>query len=269
MTAIWDGNGLGKRDDHVVLLADIREDGPAWDTAADIVVDGICCTPALVAEVIPGEQGLFEACICIQKGWLCGDFAIGIHNICPHFGKDKVAISSAAWPALWKACIRDGIDADTAERASCRDIQNIGIWCIVWTTGEDGFVSPDGQYGSGFCNCFGWRDGFPVLLDGADSFEAGFPAGTASSKQRGATFDFGFRCCDTCINGGDGLFVGFIDNRHPGLACSNDAFLDIGKEGAEGVEVACRDGVKLVVVALRTGGCLAEPYGSDSADTVG
>ena len=107
------------------------------------------------------------------------------------------------------------------------------------------------------------------MLNRADSLEAGFPTCPASSKQRGATFDFGFRCCDTCINGGDGLFVGFIDNRHPGLACSNDAFLDIGKEGAEGVEVACRDGVKLVVVALRTGGCLAEPYGSDSADTVG
>ena len=99
MTAIRDGNGLGKRDDHVVLLTDIRENCPPRDAAADVVVYRVCCAPALVAEVIPGEQGLFEACICIQKGRLASDFAIGIHNTCPNFSKNKVAISSTAWPA--------------------------------------------------------------------------------------------------------------------------------------------------------------------------
>ena len=140
---------------------------------------------------------------------------------------------------------------------------------IVWTTGEDGFVSPDGQDGASFCGRFGWRDGFPVLLNRADSLEAGFPPCATSRKQRGTIFDFGFRCCDTGINGGDGLFVCFIDDWHPGLACGNNAFLNIGKEGAEGVEVACRDRVKFVVVALGARGCLAEPHGSNGADAVG
>ena len=253
----------------MVLLADIREDGPAWDTAADIVVNGVSCTPTLVAEVIPGEQGLFEACIRVEKGWLCGDFTGCIEDACTDFGEDKVAISSAAWPALWQACIGEGIDSDTAERASCRDIQNIGIRCIVWTAGEDGLVWADGEDGASFCGRFGWRDGFPVLLNRADSLEAGFPTCPASSKQRGATFDFGFRCCDAGIHGCDGLFVGFIDNRHPGLACGDDAFLNICKKGTEGVEVTRRDRVKFVVVALSAGGCLAEPDGSDGADTIG
>ena len=167
----------------MVLLADIREDGPAWDAAADIVINRVCCTPALIAEVIPGEQGLFEACIRVEKRWLRRDFTGCIEDACTDFGEDKVAISSTAWPALWKAGIGEGIDSDTAERASCRDIQNIGIRCIVWTAGEDGLVCADREDGASFCGRFGWRDGFPVLLNRADSLEAGFPTCPASSKR--------------------------------------------------------------------------------------
>ena len=47
MTAIRDGNWLRKREDHMVLLADIREDSPPWHTAMQVIIDGMEGCPAL------------------------------------------------------------------------------------------------------------------------------------------------------------------------------------------------------------------------------
>ena len=141
--------------------------------------------------------------------------------------------------------------------------------CIVWPACEDGLISADGEVDASFSGCLGWGDGFPVLCNIPDVFKACFPTGAAAREQGCAIVDLGFGCCDTGIHCSDGLFVGFIDNGHPGLACGDDAFLDIGKEGAKGVEVTRRNRVELVVVALRASGSLAEPDGANCADTVG
>ena len=140
--------------------------------------------------------------------------------------------------------------------------------CIVWPACEDGLISADGEVDASFSGCLGWGDGFPVLCNIPDVFKACFPAGTAARQKCCAIVDLGFGCCDTGIHCSDGLFVGFIDNGHPGLACGDDAFLDIGKEGTKGVEVTRRNRVELVVVALRASSRLTEPDGADGAHAV-
>ena len=64
------------------------------------------------------------------------------------------------------------------------------------------------------------------------------------------------------------MLLGRADD-HSVFPAADDRLLDVGEERAQGIKVPGRERVELVVVALRAAGRLAEPRGTDRANTVG
>jgi len=65
------------------------------------------------------------------------------------------------------------------------------------------------------------------------------------------------------------LLLLVVQYDHAGLAAADDRLLQIGKEGAQRVEISQRGRIELVIVTLAAAQRLAEPHRADGADAIG
>ena len=60
-----------------------------------------------------------------------------------------------------------------------------------------------------------------------------------------------------------------IRQKHSGFAMAQNRFLDVREERAQRIKIPLLDGVKFMVMTLRTADCLPQPHGTDIAHPVG